>query len=76
MNKINYFKKFIIYSRDVIADMNNMHLKKFTLWVTIELAWQRGESGVPVNDGRPVYCTLWPCGAMEGGTTTLSFFSP
>jgi hypothetical protein len=53
-----------------------MHLKKFTLWVTIELAWRRGESGVPVNDGRPVYCTLWPCGAMEGGTTTLSFFSP
>jgi hypothetical protein len=30
MSEINYFKKFILYSGDVTADMYYLHVKKFT----------------------------------------------
>jgi hypothetical protein len=31
MNEINYFKVFILYSDNVVADVDYLHVKKFTL---------------------------------------------
>jgi hypothetical protein len=31
MNEINHFKVFILYSGDVTADMDHLHVKKFHL---------------------------------------------